>query len=382
MTTVFVGRIPSISIVAACMCLNLALAAPPAKGMEKDGEKTAPPAVEVLGTQLLSIHSAIAGQDYNLDINLPRNYKDTSRSFPVIYLLDAQWDFPLVSAQYGNQYYDGFLPDAITVGITWGGNNPNYDSLRTRDFTPTPIAQAPFAGNAPKFLAFIKQELIPFIASRYRTDPSDRTLMGSSLGGLFTLYAMFHETGLFTRYILTSPAISWDNGVLYSYEKDYHAKNTRLPVRLFMAVGGLEGNIAEFQKFADLLKSRDYQGLHMETRVLVGTGHAGTKPEGFSRGLQSVFARETKQVDPAILKTYEGVYLLDPAHKASVAVENGHLVLIPPEGSNIELEADSDNHFFMRGAWLYISFLKNDAGKVTGAHVEQFQGAFDVKKEN
>jgi len=89
-----------------------------------------PPNVEILGTQLRKIQSTIVGQDFDLLINLPRNYRDTTRPFPVIYLLDAQWDFPLLNAIFGEQYYDGFVPEIVTVGIAWGGRNPNYDSLR------------------------------------------------------------------------------------------------------------------------------------------------------------------------------------------------------------------------------------------------------------
>ena len=164
--------------------------------------RSSPPQVEILGTQLLHLTSAIVGQEYDLYVNLPRGYQDTTKTFPVIFLLDGQWDFPLTQAIYGEQYYDGFVPAAVMVGITWGGANPNYDSLRTRDLTPTNVKQVPQSGGAPKFLKFIKNELIPYLELKYRTAKNGRTLMGSSLGGLFTLYALFHEAGLFDRYVL------------------------------------------------------------------------------------------------------------------------------------------------------------------------------------
>ena len=176
--------------------------------------------VEIPNSHLERITSSIVGQEYDLYINLPGNYRDTSKTFPVIYLLDAQWDFSLVTSIYGQQYYDGFIPAAIIVGITWGGKNPNHDSLRARDLTPTNNKQIPQSGNAKNFLASIKSEIIPFIETRYRTT-HDRTLMGSSFGGLFTLYALFHETRVFNRYVLTSPALGWDGEEIYSDEKRY-----------------------------------------------------------------------------------------------------------------------------------------------------------------
>ena len=147
------------------------------------------PDVIMAGTQQREIYSKIVGQDYELYINLPADYNNTTKSYPVIYLLDAQWDFALLNAIYGQQYFDGFIPEIVTVGITWGGKNPNADNLRARDFTPTSIKGPIPTGNAANFLKFIKEELISFIEKNYRVT-NDRTIMGSSLGGLFTLYAI------------------------------------------------------------------------------------------------------------------------------------------------------------------------------------------------
>lgn len=48
------------------------------------------PPVYIAGTQMLTIHSSINNQDYDLYINLPRDYNDSGKTFPVIYLLDGQ----------------------------------------------------------------------------------------------------------------------------------------------------------------------------------------------------------------------------------------------------------------------------------------------------
>lgn len=339
-----------------------------------------PPNVEIPGTHLLKIRSAIVGQDYDLMINLPRNYRDTTRAFPVLYLLDAQWDFPLVNAVFGEQYYDGFIPEIVTVGIAWGGKNPNYDSLRMRDLTPTTTKQAPQSGKAPRFLEFIKNELIPFVESRYRTVRDDRTLMGSSLGGLFTLYALFHETGLFSRYVLTSPSLQWDNEIVSSYEKNYAAKNSQLPVRLFMAMGELEPGVTGFQKFVDQIKGRNYKDLDLHSRLLDGTGHSASKAEGYSRGLQAVFARPSLKIDPAILQSYVGKYEVTPEISVQILRENDRLALLGPEGMKFTLYAETERDFYVKGIYLFLKFQRSDAGKVTGCQVEQFQGGAFVKK--
>ena len=343
---------------------------------------SSPPTVEIAGTQSLHLTSTIIGQEFGLSVNIPRDYQDSSKAFPVIYLLDGQWDFPLLNAIFGEQYYDGFVPGAIVVGIAWGGKNPNYDLLRARDLTPSATKQAPIGGNAPKFLEFIKKELIPFIDARYRTKKNDRTLMGSSLGGLFTLYTLFQETTLFNRYVLTSPAIGWDDEVIESYVKNYAPKKSQLPVRLFMAVGGLEGNETAFEKFAGRLKAKKLEGLEIETRVLEGSGHSGGKAEGYTRGLQFVFAKPFVDVDAAVLDQYAGTYQVNPEFKIKVVREENQLVAIAPDNTKLAVLAESEKDFYLKGQYLFIHFKKDDKGKVTGFQLEQFNGQQFVEKVN
>ncbi|MGZ4019590.1 MAG: alpha/beta hydrolase, partial [Flavisolibacter sp.] len=157
------------------------------------------------------VSSMVKGQQYVLHIMLPGGYATSTKIYPVVYLMDSQWDFPLVTALYGEQYYDGFIPQMIIVGVTWGGKNPNPDSLRARDYTPTNVKGTPQSGGADKFLAFMQKELFPFIEANYRADKNDRTLVGCSLGGLFTMYTLFTHADMFTRYVATSPAFMWDN---------------------------------------------------------------------------------------------------------------------------------------------------------------------------
>lgn len=335
--------------------------------------------VPISGTRVLKVHSSIVNQDYDLYINIPRFFDDTTKSFPVIYLLDAQWDFTLLNAIYGEQYYDGFLPEIITVGITWGGINPNPDILRRRDFTPTPEGNNPVGGGAEKFLTFIKNELLPFIDSTFRTKPDERTLMGSSLGGLFTLYAMFNETGLFSRYVLTSPAIGWDNGVINSYEKKFSGPEK--PIKLSMAIGGYE-DVDYFQKFVNNLKGKNYPGLDINSLVIDGIGHSGGKAEGYTRGLQYVFEKPDENVKSDILKKYTGTYQNASGYQVKLRLEDDHLVAAVPGEGDIILHPFSENEFHVKGQYFNVTFKKDDAGETTGFDVETYNNKFSMKKVN
>ena len=120
-----------------------------------------------------------------------------------------------------------YLPDVIVVGITYPGASANYDSLRAVDYTPVASPSNHQSGDGTKFLAFLKTELIPFIEKNYSADPSRRALMGSSLGGLFALYAMFTEPKLFSGYVAASPAVTYAEWSAFATEAAYARDHTR-----------------------------------------------------------------------------------------------------------------------------------------------------------
>jgi predicted alpha/beta superfamily hydrolase len=160
------------------------------------------------------------------------------------------------------------------------------------DYTPVSDAYFPGSGDAPKFLAFLKEELFPFIETSYPIDASRRVLMGSSFGGAFTLYAMFSEPTLFSGYVAASPSVHYGGRFAFKQEAEYASTHKDLPVRLFLSVGEIEGLALPVQEFMRTLSGRAYPGLEMETRIIAGERHAGNKPEAYNRGLRFIFQDE------------------------------------------------------------------------------------------
>jgi predicted alpha/beta superfamily hydrolase len=359
--------------------LFVLLSVTPAANAQTPAAKSMPPQVEIAGTQLLHLPSAITNKDYDLYISLPRGYSDTAKTFPVLFLTDAQWDFPLVQAIYGQQYYDGFIPEMVIVGITWGGKNPDYDRLRAQDLTPTDVSKKGMYGNAPKFLSFIKNELIPYVEKEFRVKRNDRTLVGSSYGGLFTLYAMFQEPGVFNRYVLTSPAIQWDNKMMYSLNKSFAEQHKDLAAKVFIGIGEYE-NVTEFQNFVDEVKAMNYKNFELQTKVIAGMGHSGAKAEGYTRGLLAVFARPNVKLDTDVLAAYTGEYSISSQYKITVAQEQGKLVAIAPGNNKIILSAENDVDFYVPGQFIKVHVEKDQAGKVTGFTMYQYGGSMFYKK--
>jgi predicted alpha/beta superfamily hydrolase len=163
-----------------------------------------------------SIYSKIIGEERRLQIQVPDDYKPGSgQKYTVLYLLDGEWNAELFqqTQRWAKQWE--FTMPIIMVGVV--NSYPKGENQRFRDLTPTSGGNNG-AGGGPKLLAFLKDELIPYIDKTYPTNGSN-ILWGHSLGGLFVLYALFTEPQLFDSYIAADPSCWWDHAWLKGYAK-------------------------------------------------------------------------------------------------------------------------------------------------------------------
>lgn len=162
------------------------------------------------------------------------------------------------------------------------------------------------ASHPERFLAFLEEEVKPFIESRYDVAEEGSTLFGSSLGGLFTLYAFLKEPGAFDAYIATSPAIWWGGEMLFELEEaladavEAGDGAQDIEAKLVLAVGGQEESpqipmLAQFKMVTnvramdDRLTSREYPSLDLTLFVLEGESHTSVVPVALTRGLRAVY---------------------------------------------------------------------------------------------
>jgi hypothetical protein len=237
------------------------------------------------------------GRAYQIYVALPASYADhPERRYPALYFCDGYWDFALVNAFYGNLLYDKVVPEAVLVGFGYQGDKPDYGKLRRWDYTPVadprPNPDEGPSGHGPEFLATIERDIIPFVEREYHVDASYRVLGGSSLGGLFTLYAAIAQPGLFQAYIAPSPAVVWANDWLFAYEDAFAKGGGKLRGRIFMTGASEEAPsfLDGIRRFDKRLRERDYPDLAYEFRIVEGERHAGTKAESYNRAVRYALA--------------------------------------------------------------------------------------------
>jgi len=244
--------------------------------------------------EIREVKSKINDVEYELIINYPYSYnQDTTKCYPVVYITDGFYDFPLVSNIYGCLFYDKRIPECFIVGFSYKGN-VDYGSLRMHDYLPVIFGDSKLGGGAAEFLKVIENDFIPYMENNFRVTKSWRGLGGSSAGGMFVLYSMFTNPDLFNAYISISPALELNNNWMFEFENEYYKKNKELSVSLYMT--GAEKELPErpnfiksIIKFDEVLKNRNYENFRYKFRLLDDAYHASSKPEGFTRGLQFIF---------------------------------------------------------------------------------------------
>jgi predicted alpha/beta superfamily hydrolase len=244
--------------------------------------------------QVLS-HSA-NGRDYVLYVALPDSYATSTTRYPVVYGCDGYWDFPLLAMNVGNAHVDGSVPDCIVVGIAYAGADPDVGTLRQWDLTPgvdpSVDPTGTTSGHAAEFLGVIADQIIPFVESTYRVDPTFRVLTGSSYAGLFTLFALFERPGLFQGYVAPSPSLWWRSGYILTRARAHAATGAMLNARVFTSYATEEfpSIMSSTRAFATEVPTLAIPGLALAAREIVGERHSSTKPESYNRGLRFVCA--------------------------------------------------------------------------------------------
>jgi predicted alpha/beta superfamily hydrolase len=246
--------------------------------------QTVAPQVSLAGTEHRTLTSAKIGQRYDLLVSLPNGYATSGQSYPVLYILDG-WHFPLMAFLQNNNVYSKRMRPVIMVNVSHG-STPDVMALRARDFTPTKTSREAASGGAAAFLDFLEHEVIPFVDRTYRTIPSDRGLLGHSYGGLFAIYALEQRPALFQRIVAASPALSWDNRLIFSAARQ-KLRELPSPVRLDLSVGDEDefGFAKDTIAFAKLLDELKPAGLDYRFTLYRGENHNSVRLVSFPAGL-------------------------------------------------------------------------------------------------
>lgn len=269
-------------------------------GAHGETEKKAYPKYSVPGSVVRVLPRTVDDREYQLIIGLPADFeKSPDKHYPVVFVTDGYWDFLKINSIKGSLVYDKTVPDFITVGIGYAGEDLDYGQLRCRDLSPVvfPDMGPKTSGQAGEFLDLIEKTIIPLIEREYRADPERRVLAGASMGGLFAIYAMYTKPELFRAYIAATPATIIGGDWILRYEDEFVKSGKTLNARLYFTVG--ENEAADFrgsiERFERHLAQRKFPGLTYTFRKIEDEDHGSVQWESYVRGLRFAFADDMKK---------------------------------------------------------------------------------------
>ena len=204
-------------------------------------------------------------------IYLPAGYNTGSKSYPVLYMHDAQNLFDSTTAFSGEWKVDEFMnaqkgQKVIVVGIDHG-NEKRINEL-------TPFSNEKYGGGGgDAYVDFVVNTLKPHIDSTFRTLPDAETtaIMGSSLGGLISFYAAIKHPEVFGTAVVFSPSF-WFSEKIYDFaESSEISGNTRF----YFSAGTAESEsmVAQLLKMKQLLLEKGASEGKLKVRIVEGGEH-------------------------------------------------------------------------------------------------------------
>lgn len=256
--------------------------------------------VPVYNAQQFDMASSAVGDTFKIYVRLPEGYTTEGNRYPVLLALDGDGAFGLMADTLSLLELEQRIPPTILVSPAYGIPVIDERNPRSRDYVPTEAddpmpaptgATRRLGGGAANFLRFLREELLPRIDAEFHTDPQRRTFVGISFGGLFGTHTLFHQPDTFSRYIIASPSLWWDQRHAFSYLETYRADD--LPARVFFTVGREEcgepiNMVADLRDFVAGLQKRAFPGLQMKHVESFG-GHVSSQPGAIVQGLIYLF---------------------------------------------------------------------------------------------
>jgi predicted alpha/beta superfamily hydrolase len=288
-------------LIVLCFLGNSALAAP----------ASAPASYVLENTQVRDIRAQALKRDYQVYVALPDSYQQGNKRYPVLFVVDANYAFAIVRniAQRLNKHAG--MEEVVVVGLSYANGDGGVYSRR-RDYTPTTPrkhdyrsdmpGRQPAFGEAKAYGQFVSGEVFPFIAQHYRVNMQRKVFIGHSYGSLLGLQFLLTEPRTFEHYILGSPSLWYDAGIMFEREQAYAASHKDLPASVFFGIGGMEklapgkkrsrseeeaDMLADLREFDGKLTSRKFPNLKTRLRVFEDEDHASVFPFVLTHGLRA-----------------------------------------------------------------------------------------------
>lgn len=318
--------------------------------------------VIVSGAVSLTVHSAIVGRDFIVDVTMPHTPPVLpGQTAPVVYVLDGGYELAGPTGWLLGGAGTMAPAYVVTVDYPAGAAAREIDLL----FAPGvhPDGTVARGGGGEAFLRFLTEELKPFIEARYPVDGSRAILFGHSLSGIFTANALIRRPSAFAGYLIASPSVWADPGVVDRL-RGLDVKGS--PRRVFVAYGGNEDPYMIDGARRVIQALEQARGVTLAAKAFENQQHISYYPALPTVAFPFLAPREVAMrrpdpitLAPASLRRYLGDYALADGRGIAITQDEDGLVFKVEGRQEAGLLAEGPDRFYIHGVDASIVF---DAG--------------------
>lgn len=260
----------------------------------------------------IKLQSTVLQKEIQLSIHVPNNNDDSANRYPVLYTF--QTHFEQVAGAVKNLYDYSLIPEMMVVRI---------DNYEFGYLTPSVIAGNPNSGQAHRFLEFLKNELLPFVDSEYKTHPY-RIVFSNSWGAMFVTYAILSRPSLFNAGIASIPWIMYDGEERFILNNVEHFLETREYNNfLYLTMDDELDDLPDFPQFVEILRDNPTPGLDWEYFHWPEEDHTSTPYRSIYSGLRALYGEWSRIPEEVSSKGVGGIREYETALNAKFGYEIG-----------------------------------------------------------
>ncbi|WP_460219623.1 alpha/beta hydrolase-fold protein [Psychroserpens sp. MEBiC05023] len=222
-----------------------------------------------------SFNSEILNEERSYQVYLPPSYyTNPDANFPVVYLLDGDYNFHYDSGTIEFLSNSAFtIPELILIGISDKGSTKQLENSNPQK-------------NADNFIKYIQSELKPLINASYRTTNLD-ILVGHSKFGLFATHYWMKNSNDFDMYLAIDPSY-WFNEYEIVKRLESEFKNGFVPnAKLFIAQASTKD--MGIDELVVVLKKEDPDNIYWQLNAYPNDNHGSLHVKAITDVLNTIF---------------------------------------------------------------------------------------------
>jgi pimeloyl-ACP methyl ester carboxylesterase len=214
-------------------------------------------------------------------------------------------------------------------------------------------------------LRTLLEDIKPAIDSSYRSNPADTGLAGHSLGGFFTLYALFHAPDVFHHVWSSSPSMIWDHAVLLQHAAAL-AGHPGVQATVFTSAGREEDSnmTMPLEELNRRMLALHFPGLHWSSEIADHENHSTVELALAQKAMLAIYGQPRRQPTLAEMRKLAGSYRMENGVTVKLLLDGGRLYYAQSDGSydKTELQTYAPDQWLIRGTQLRLDVQWQENG--------------------